>query len=234
MNKTILSTLIAISAMTSTGLCATQPSKEESTASLVIGRILNSIDYKNSSFTFHFFEGAFIKKDKNAKSNLRIDALNVESSIKFKTDVIIEGSELSKEPSKSEKAKQWQPKISLLSKDLEILSSINANNNDELEMLIQFNKKSDSVNNGLTVTVGNQFNTELIRMNFISFNIKLIRNDDSSEMKVLGTCLARKKVAKTIQPISTCTFSGVIDSEKDTHDIRVKFGDKVEAAKKLN
>lgn len=235
MKNIFLPALLILSAMATSSLGVANEQKEEKAASLVIGKILNSIDYKNSDFTFHYFEGSFVKKGKDGKSNLVIDALDLESSIRFKNDIIIEADDMSQKKQSSEQAKQWQPRISLLSKDLEIKSAINASNNNEINLLINFNRKSDSVNsNGLTVVIGNQFNSELMRMNFISFNIKLMSDSNSSQKKVLGSCLARKKVAKTIQPISTCTFSGVIDTEKETHNIQVKFGDKQNTNSKLN
>lgn len=235
MNKSILSTLIAISAMTSTGLCADPSTKEETAASLIIGRILTAIDYNETHFTLNSFVGSFVKKDKDSKPAFVIEDLDVNSLIKFKTDVIIDSNEFSKEPNQSEKSKQWQQRISLLSKDLKIKSSINSKEKYQLILNIEFNKLSNSTNNqGLTIQVGNQFNKELIWINFTSLYFELNFDPQSSEVKVLGSCIAREKIGKIIQPVSTCTIAGAFDTEKETHDIRVNFGIIKDVKKKLN
>lgn len=220
----------------STSFANTQKRNEEKAAGLVMGKVLAAIDFKSSQFSLNFFEGAFFKKNKDTKSSLRIDSMHADASIKFKNDVIIDTQDFSKEMSaeKKQKNQEWQPKISLLSKDLSVLSALDADSNDKLKLTIFFKKANDKADSGLKILVGNSYNQELINMNLVSINVILITDPNSTAMNVRGSCLARKKIAGQMQDIPQCTFSGVVDSENDTYNINVNFGDKKQATQKLN
>lgn len=235
MKKAFLLPLLISSTIASVGLSAQQQTAEETVASKVIGRVLTAIDYSKTKLMFNYFEGAFIKNAKDDKSFLRIDDLNAGAVIQFKKDIIIEPNELSDNSSKSptQQSKQWMPQILLQSKDLQVLSTIDADNNNTLNIKVNLNKQINASESGLKIVVGNDYNPDLINMNLVALNIQLQRKQNSSEMTVSGSCIARKKLANAMQTIPTCTFGGSINTENDTYNIQVKFGDKKQVTETL-
>ncbi|MGZ3770747.1 MAG: hypothetical protein ACXVCP_06275 [Bdellovibrio sp.] len=200
---------------------AAQPmSKAEAESSNdIIEQLLNTVEDARINFQF-------VGTDTEEKFIL--DSLSVQGLVQFNADWTIDLSE----DGTSKQIKKVVPKAQFDAKNLIAAANVMYTNNQmriDLDFYDHYDSKTKKwVPRPLNLTMSNQFNKSLIKINFYKVNAKITLADKPGEPnKIEGTCYSEKKLTdftgKTeIVPVQ-CAFDGFYTDTK--HKIKFKYVD---------